>query len=171
MGGVTISHRICRPQSVVARRLGRYLRPARTELERLDIEIVHVTVSRSAVVAIQALASDRIVLAGDAGGFINTNNGEGITYALKSGRLAAEAMITILNSQRNDSKSEGKNGAFEEQLPAMYLHLIEAAGLLELRERKKLTQHFTTLKTCEGYVRTRADQYKSTIKYLNDQKP
>lgn len=36
------------------------------------------------------LAADRILLAGDAAGFVDTFLGEGIAYAIRSGRLAAE---------------------------------------------------------------------------------
>lgn len=42
------------------------------------------------------LVGDRIVLVGDAGGLINSLNGEGIQYALLSGRWAAETIVAAL---------------------------------------------------------------------------
>jgi len=44
----------------------------------------------------RALHSDRILLAGDAAGFVDPFYGEGIAYAVKSGQLAAEALATAM---------------------------------------------------------------------------
>ena len=44
----------------------------------------------------QALVDDRLVLVGDAAGLVNPLNGEGIQYALQSGRWAAEAIVAAL---------------------------------------------------------------------------
>ena len=44
--------------------------------------------------------SDRILLAGDAAGFVDAFLGEGIAYAIKSGKLAAETLIDA--HQKND---------------------------------------------------------------------
>ena len=44
------------------------------------------------------IVKDRILLTGDAAGLINSINGEGIQYALQSGRWAAESVITCLSS-------------------------------------------------------------------------
>jgi len=41
----------------------------------------------------EAVVGDRVVLVGDAAGLINPLNGEGIQYALASGRWAAEALV------------------------------------------------------------------------------
>ncbi len=43
------------------------------------------------------LTSSRIVLAGDAAGFIDPFSGEGIAYAIKSGQIAAEVIYKILS--------------------------------------------------------------------------
>jgi menaquinone-9 beta-reductase len=45
------------------------------------------------------IAAHRVLLTGDAAGLINSLNGEGIQYALLSGRWAAEALIPCLNRQ------------------------------------------------------------------------
>ena len=45
-----------------------------------------------------ALVDDRVVLVGDAAGLINPLNGEGIQYALQSGRWAAEAIFAGLEA-------------------------------------------------------------------------
>ncbi len=44
----------------------------------------------------KALVSNRVLLTGDAAGLINSLNGEGIQYALLSGRWAAESVISCL---------------------------------------------------------------------------
>src|SRR3954447_25273694 len=41
----------------------------------------------------ERLVGDRVLLVGDAGGLINPLNGEGIQYALQSGRWAAETLV------------------------------------------------------------------------------
>lgn len=45
----------------------------------------------------ERLVDDRLVLVGDAAGLINPLNGEGIQYALQSGRWAAEAILSALD--------------------------------------------------------------------------
>ena len=44
------------------------------------------------------IVKDRLLLTGDAAGLINSINGEGIQYALQSGRWAAESVIYCLSS-------------------------------------------------------------------------
>lgn len=46
------------------------------------------------------LVKDRVLLTGDAAGLVNSINGEGMQYAMQSGRWAAESIITCLS--RND---------------------------------------------------------------------
>jgi len=51
------------------------------------------------------LVSDRVMLVGDAAGFINPLNGEGIQYALVSGRWAAETALPCLAEDDCSSRS------------------------------------------------------------------
>jgi len=46
----------------------------------------------------ESLVGDRVLLVGDAGGLINPLNGEGIQYALQSGRWAAETLVECLDA-------------------------------------------------------------------------
>jgi geranylgeranyl reductase family protein len=41
--------------------------------------------------------SNRIMLIGDAGGFVKSNTGEGITYAIESAKIAADVAMDIIN--------------------------------------------------------------------------
>jgi menaquinone-9 beta-reductase len=49
--------------------------------------------------------ADRVVLVGDAAGLINSLNGEGIQYALLSGRWAAETITACLKEEKYDAAS------------------------------------------------------------------
>ena len=49
--------------------------------------------------------SDRLLLCGDAGGFINPLSGEGIYYAMKSGKIAAKATTIALEAGKTDEKT------------------------------------------------------------------
>jgi len=51
------------------------------------------------------LVSDRVLLTGDAAGLVNAINGEGIQYALQSGRWAAECVISCFISNDFSAKS------------------------------------------------------------------
>ncbi len=51
----------------------------------------------------QPLVADRMLLVGDAGGMVNPFNGEGIDYAMESGRIAAEIIAQAL--ARGDAAS------------------------------------------------------------------
>jgi geranylgeranyl reductase family protein len=51
------------------------------------------------------IVKDRILLTGDAAGLVNSINGEGIQYALQSGRWAAESVITCLSSDSLSSEA------------------------------------------------------------------
>ncbi|MCP4181572.1 MAG: geranylgeranyl reductase family protein [bacterium] len=46
----------------------------------------------------RTLISSKVILAGDAGGFIDTFTGEGIAYAIKSGQIAADIVSEILKT-------------------------------------------------------------------------
>ena len=52
-----------------------------------------------------SLVTDRVLLTGDAAGLVNAINGEGIQYAMQSGRWAAESVITCLVSNDLSAKS------------------------------------------------------------------
>ncbi len=45
-----------------------------------------------------------LVLVGDAGGMVNPFNGEGIAYAMESGRLAADVLVQALNRTTDDQR-------------------------------------------------------------------
>lgn len=49
-------------------------------------------------------STDRVLLAGDAAGFIDAFTGEGIYYALKSGKLAADACCHAIEKNQYDGK-------------------------------------------------------------------
>ena len=49
--------------------------------------------------------SNRLILCGDAGGFINPVSGEGIYYAMSSGEIAAKAITLALESDETSEKS------------------------------------------------------------------
>ena len=49
---------------------------------------------------IKCSVGDRMLVAGDAGGFVSPLSGEGIYYAIDSGRLAAQALEPLLESDR-----------------------------------------------------------------------
>jgi menaquinone-9 beta-reductase len=51
------------------------------------------------------IVKDRILLTGDAAGLINSINGEGIQYALQSGRWAAESVIECLSKNDLSARS------------------------------------------------------------------
>lgn len=51
------------------------------------------------------LVKDRVLLTGDAAGLVNSINGEGMQYAMQSGRWAAESIITCLGKNDLSAKS------------------------------------------------------------------
>jgi flavin-dependent dehydrogenase len=53
----------------------------------------------------RALISDRLLLAGDAAGFVDSFSGEGIAYAIRSGQIAAEIAARAIR-KNNCKKSE-----------------------------------------------------------------
>ena len=52
---------------------------------------------------LQKTYSDRVLLAGDAGGFVNAFTAEGIFYAMTSGALAADAAVDAVKADRFDA--------------------------------------------------------------------
>jgi flavin-dependent dehydrogenase len=57
---------------------------------------------------IKQTISKRIMLVGDAGGFVSAATGEGIYYAIITGKLAAEATYEIINKNQNTIDYEDK---------------------------------------------------------------
>lgn len=51
------------------------------------------------------IVKDRVLLVGDAAGLVNSINGEGMQYAMQSGRWAAESTIKCLSSNNLSAKS------------------------------------------------------------------
>ena len=54
---------------------------------------------------LQRTVTDRVLLAGDAGGFVNAFTAEGIFYAMVSGSLAADAALEAIRSGRCDAQA------------------------------------------------------------------
>lgn len=73
------------------------------------------------------LVADRVILTGDAAGFINPLNGEGIQYALTSGRWAAE---TALDALADDDFSEARLTAYADRAARELRYDMALAGLV-----------------------------------------
>ncbi|MCK4265805.1 MAG: NAD(P)/FAD-dependent oxidoreductase [Thermoplasmata archaeon] len=86
------------------------------------------------------LGRDRTLLAGDAGGFVYPGTGEGIYYAMRSGQLAAEAVIVALESG-DDSPVRTYESSLEEK------------GLLSLRDVDFMEKNLSSAERAEAYVR------------------
>ncbi len=91
---------------------------------------------------LQQLVADRTILAGDAGGFVYPGTGEGIYYAIKSGRLAGEVVIDALAKQRFDQQFLGQ--LFNEKL--------ENNGLLSLRKVDFMKNVLSSSENIEKYI-------------------
>ena len=74
------------------------------------------------------LHSDRVLLAGDAAGLADPLTGEGISYALRSGRLAAESVLAALGSTGASLNSYAKR-LHAELLPDLRLAAFLAQPL------------------------------------------
>lgn len=74
------------------------------------------------------VANQRYILAGDAGGFVEPFSGEGISYAIKSGSGAAEAIIKTLTGQ--------------ETLPDAYLSRVRNSLIKEILNLRKMKEYF-----------------------------
>ena len=85
------------------------------------------------------LGRGRTLLAGDAGGFVYPGTGEGIFYAMRSGRLAAEAVIAALES---DVDSPVRT----------YERALEEKGLLSLRDVDFMEKNLSSAERAEAYV-------------------
>jgi len=63
--------------------------------------------------------ADGVLLVGDAGGMVNPMNGEGIAYAMESGRLAAEIVAQAI-AERDDRRRERTLAGYPAALDAEY---------------------------------------------------
>ncbi len=86
---------------------------------------------------------NRVLLAGDAGGFVYPGTGEGIYYAMKSGRIAAEVSEISLKSDRFDDSF----------IEARYTEKLEASGLLSLRDIDFIDTVLKSPQAAERYVK------------------
>jgi geranylgeranyl reductase family protein len=84
------------------------------------------------------LATKRVLFAGDAGGFVFPGTGEGIYYAIKSGKAAAQAVAKAMQG---------------EPLTEAYKRETHKAGLLSLREVNFLEDTLASPHEAERYVR------------------
>lgn len=87
---------------------------------------------------IEKLATRRVALAGDAGGFVFPGTGEGIYYAIKSGVAAARAVAEAMQ---------------DKVLAEVYERELQKEGLLSLREVDFLDSKLASPEHAERYVR------------------
>ena len=70
--------------------------------------------------------TDRVLLAGDAGGFVNAFTAEGIFYAMASGSLAADAALKAIGKQRYDERElGGYQRAWQAEIGSDLQHSVE----------------------------------------------
>jgi geranylgeranyl reductase len=91
---------------------------------------------------VERLTANRTLLVGDAGGFVYSGTGEGIYYAIKSGRLAGEVILQALEEERFDHQ-------FLDQL---YTQKLSANGLLSLRDVDFIEKVLATKEKTERYL-------------------
>lgn len=88
------------------------------------------------------LTNERIILCGDAGGFVFPGTGEGIYYAIKSGRIAAEVINSAFNKESMDFQS----------LKEPYQKKLKENGLLYLRDVNFIENVLSSTDKAEKYV-------------------
>jgi geranylgeranyl reductase len=89
------------------------------------------------------LAAERSLVVGDAGGFVYPGTGEGVFYAIKSGRIAAETIIRVFEEERFDGKF----------LVELYNQKLKKSGLLSLREVDFIEDVLSSPEKVEAYIR------------------
>jgi geranylgeranyl reductase family protein len=77
------------------------------------------------------LADNSWILVGDAAGFVEPFSGEGISYAIKSGARAAEAIMSVLSG--------------EEALPEAYVRRVEGELIREVLNLRKMKEFFALI--------------------------
>lgn len=104
------------------------------------------------------IVKDRVLLTGDAAGLINSLNGEGIQYALQSGRWAAESVLSCLMSGNLSAK---KLKMFERKVRSEIGYSMSLSSIiLQLTRNRNLNPMWLTLlkiitakaKKDEGYA-------------------
>jgi geranylgeranyl reductase family protein len=89
------------------------------------------------------LSSNRVLLCGDAGGFVFPGTGEGVYYAIKSGRIAGEVISMGLDQDGLDSVVLGER----------YNQELEKNGLLSLRQVDFIESVLSDPEKAESYVK------------------
>jgi len=97
-----------------------------------DLRIGQVKGGALPIFPLEKTYSDRVILCGDAGGFINPVSGEGIYYAMSSGKIAAQV---ISESLETDDASEKFLSKYQENWKKDFGKDIE----ILLRSTKNLT--------------------------------
>ena len=70
--------------------------------------------------------TDRVLLAGDAGGFVNAFTAEGIFYAMASGSLAADTALAAIHKERYDSRQLSEyQSAWKREIGSDLQHSVE----------------------------------------------
>ncbi len=85
----------------------------------------------------------RILLCGDAGGFVYPGTGEGIFYAVKTGRIAAELISRLCQEEGIDT----------DLLEKTYSNELEKNGLFALRDVDFTEKNLSSTENAEKYVR------------------
>lgn len=75
---------------------------------------------------LQKTYTDRVLLAGDAGGFVNAFTAEGIFYAMASGSLAADTALAAIRSQHYDDRTlSAYEAAWKAEIGSDLQHSVE----------------------------------------------
>ncbi len=92
---------------------------------------------------LEKVASNRILLVGDAGGFVYPGTGEGIFYAIKSGRIAGKVLDHAIVNKESDMTYLEKH----------FLKELENNGLLGLRDVDFVEKYLSNSKNADRYVK------------------
>jgi geranylgeranyl reductase family protein len=90
----------------------------------------------------EQLTAHRTLLVGDAGGFVFPGTGEGIFYAIKSGRLAGKIILQAFQEHRFD----------EQYLKEIFSSVLLKNGLLSLRDVDFIEKVLSSSENVEKYL-------------------